>query len=393
MSQVGLVLSGGGARGAYQAGVLSAIAEICRGEGIDNPFQTYTGLSSGAINLSFLAANPLGFIDGCREIRELWSKIETNQVFLSDVLSLSHIGLSWISELSLGGIKPHTPGLALLDTSPLRDYIEKQCDFNQIQKNIEKGFFDALAISAMSYEDTSTITFVESKENIKHWTRARRRSFSTKIGAEHVLASAAIPLLFPPVKVGESYYGDGCIRNQSPCGPAIYMGADRLIAIGVRKRQDLCFAPPKTKHHLQAPSVARMANVLLHAVMMDGMEIDIERIERINLGLQKIPEADRKAIGVRPIDCLWISPSREMSEIALKKADQLPRMIRYLIRGLGKMEEAGELVSFLLFDPSYSLQLLDLGYQDGLNERDKILQILDPNDRLRKDKSPVEKHL
>ncbi|MNK08093.1 Patatin-like phospholipase [compost metagenome] len=392
MSKLGLVLSGGGARGAYQAGALTAIAEISRELGIENPFQIYSGISSGAINISFLAAHPEGFIPGCQHITERWSNITSPEVFVSDFLSLSRIGLNWMSELSLGGMKPHTPGLSLLNTAPLRAYLQKHCNFDQIQKNIDAQLFEAVAVSAMGYEHTNTVTFIQSSNNVKPWSRARRRSENTLIKVDHVLASSSLPLLFPPVKIDDSYFGDGCIRNQAPCGPAIYMGADRLIAIGVRKRQDTCYSPLLPKKKIEAPSVARMANVLLHAVMMDGMELDIERIERINMGIQKISATEVKNLGVRHIDCLWISPSSEMSEMALKKADQLPRMIRYLIRGLGNMDEAAELISFLLFDPSYCQQLIEMGFRDGMMEREKIIRLLDP-ERTPKNAPSIEKHL
>ncbi|MNS90874.1 hypothetical protein D3C72_1249420 [compost metagenome] len=200
------------------------------------------------------------------------------------------------------------------------------------------------------------------------WTRVRRHSESCELEAKHVLASTAIPLLFPPVGIENRYFGDGCIRNLSPCGPAIYMGAEKLIAIGVRKRQDMCFSYDQHKT-TQAPSVARVVNVLLNAIMMDGMEVDLERIDRINEAIHKLDESHRQHLLVKKIEYIWISPSFDIAEIASTKSNQLPRMIRYLLKGLGNIEEASEVVSYLLFESGYCKRLIDMGYEDTMKQK------------------------
>lgn len=207
------------------------------------------------------------------------------------------------------------------------------------------------------------------------WRRVRRQSERSVLTVEHLLASASIPLLFPPVTINNRHFGDGSIRNQSPCGPSIYMGAKKLIAIGVRKKQDVCWSSYQTNEN-KPPTVARVLSVLLHTLMMDGLEIDIERLERINTNIAKLSESERASLSVRPIEYLWISPSRDISEIASHEVHKLPPMIRYLLRGLGSLHDASEVASFLLFDPSYCGKLIELGFEDGMREKEQIEKLL-----------------
>ena len=374
MSNLGLVLSGGGARAAYQAGVLAAVADICSEMKIQNPFKYYTGVSAGAINSCVLATHPGTFLDGVEQLKKLWTEIQSEQVYESDVLSLTHIGLRWLSELSLGGMK-QTPGKSLLDTSPLRDLIAKHCTFENIQKKIDRGEINALGVSALDFHTSSTVTFIQGIPEIHLWQRVRRQAQKANIDINHVMASAAIPLLFPAIEVENRFYGDGSIRNYSPCGPAIYMGADRILAIGVRRRQDLCDTTHTTLPS-EAPSAARVASVMLNALMSDGIEFDMERIEHINIGLAKLQQTDRSTLRLRPIEALWISPSKDFSKIAVSKSEELPKMIRYLMRGLGNINESGEMTSFLLFERSYCEHLMELGFEDGMEAKDRIRALL-----------------
>lgn len=376
MTSLGLVLSGGGARGAFQVGVLNAIADICRQEGITNPFQLYTGISAGAINAAFLTTQSnVQFDESTRQLTELWRQISSEQIFITDPVSLSKGGLNWLLALSLGGLRNSSPHRSLLETTPLRKLISDNCNFENIQKNIERKKFRAVSVSALDYFTTSTVSFVQSQEQVPLWRCVRKVGINSSLTTEHILASAAIPLLFPPVTVNGRFFGDGSIRNHSPCAPAIYLGADKLLAIGVRKKQDVCYASQKVNTS-EPPSVARVLSVMLNAVMMDGLEVDIERLERINTNLAKLTEKELGLISVRKIEHLWISPSRDLSEVASDKTQSLPPMIRYLLRGLGTLQEASEIASFLLFEKSYSERLLEIGYEDGLREKEQILRLL-----------------
>jgi len=374
MSKLALVLSGGGARAAYQAGVLAAIADLCSEMKIQNPFSYYTGVSAGAINSCVLATHPGTFIDGVEQLKKLWTDIKSEQVFESDALSLSHIGFRWISELSLGGMK-QTPGKSLLVTTPLRDLIAKHCAFENIQKKIDRGEINALGVSALDFHTSSTVTFIQGHPEIHLWQRVRRQALKATIDINHIMASAAIPFLFPAIEVDHRYYGDGSIRNYSPCGPAIHMGADRILAIGVRRPQELCHTTHTTLPS-DPPSAARVASVLLNALMSDGIEFDMERIEHINIGLSKLQQTDRSTLRLRPIEALWISPSQDFSKIAVAKSAELPRTIRYLMRGLGNINESGEMSSFLLFERPYCEHLMELGFEDGREAKDRIRALI-----------------
>ncbi|MDG0816610.1 patatin-like phospholipase family protein [Bdellovibrio svalbardensis] len=370
-----LMLSGGGARAAYQAGVLSAIGEICTELRIAHPFHIYTGVSAGALNACLLTSQEGTFSEGCKKLIDLWSTIKSEDVYISNPWSLTYEGLHWIADLSLGGMKKATPGKSLINTAPLKEMIEKNCAFENIHKKIKQGDILGVGVTALDYFNASSVTFMQAHTQLPSWERVRRRSEAVEINADHLMASAAIPLIFPPINIDNKYYGDGSIRNLSPCAPAIYMGADKILAIGVRCHQDVCFTQ-KAESTLEPPNTARILSVMLNAVMIDGIELDIERIERINKGMQNILESEREKLSIRPIQTLWISPSRDLSTIAANRSTDLPRMIRYLLRGLGSLEEAGEITSFLLFDTTFCKKLIELGFNDGMRQKDKIKKFL-----------------
>ncbi len=371
-SKIGLVLSGGGARGAYQVGVLNAISQIIQEEKIEKTIDILSGVSAGAINASMLAAHANDFHLGTKKLSDLWSQITADQVFYTDPLNLGKLGFKWMSELSLGGLSGSTPGRALLDTTPLKSLLNKNIPYEQIQTHLEDGSLAALAITAIDYKDSTAVTFIQSKLN-KAWKKARRHSESARISTDHIMASSAIPLLFPPGNVDTRYFGDGCVRNTHPCGPSIYLGAEKLIVIGVRTATST--ATERGHDLTKAPSVARVLNILLNAVLLDGVELDIERLERVNDFIRMVPQQNQGAINYKAIDYAWISPSIDIGELAAAKAHRLPRMIRYLIKGLGTLEEAHEIISYLLFDPDFCSQLIDLGFQDGMKQKDDILAI------------------
>ena len=371
---IGLVLSGGGARGAYQVGVLSAISEILKKNKIQKRFDIYTGVSAGAINAAWLAAHAQDFHVATRKLNYLWSRIHSEQVFYTDAMNLGKIGLKWVGELSFGGVTGSTPGKALLDTAPLSQLLSSHLDFSKIDQNIDAGHLKALAITAVDYQTSDAITFVQGKDHLPVWNKARRRSERTQIGTNHIMASSAIPMLFPPIQVDDRHFGDGCVRNTHPCGPSIYLGAKKLIIIGVRKlnetaddRRAIAASGP--------PSVARVVNLILNAVLLDSVELDVERLERVNEFLRRVPAEHRSNLNYKPIDYAWISPSADIGAIAGSKANNLPRVIRYLLKGLGSLQDASEIVSYLLFDPAFCSQLIEIGYEDGIKQTEDILKI------------------
>ncbi|MGE5085004.1 MAG: patatin-like phospholipase family protein [Bacillota bacterium] len=383
MSNLGLVLSGGGARGAYQAGVIAAIADIASHQGLSDPFNIFTGVSAGSINATILASHTESFLQSAQYLAKLWGQITTDDVFYVDLMTLSRGGFAWITDLSkIKGNKRESPVHSLFSTIPLRSLINQTCQYENISKKIDAGKIRGLSVSALDYENISTKTFFQGADDIRAWSRPMHRSEACEISSEHVMASAAIPLLFPPIKVGNSYFGDGCIRNQSPCSPAIYMGAERFIAIGVRRRQDTWFS----YHHPEmgeAPSIARIINVIFHSMMMDGIEQDLQRIAQTNQHVALLHDTSRNKLKAREVGFLWISPSVDCSKLASQKGRKLPNMIRYLLSGAGSLNESSELVSFLLFEPSYCKQLIEIGYTDGIKEKDQIIRLLDPDSHFR----------
>ncbi len=370
--RIGLVLSGGGARGAYQAGVLRAIAEIRDETQGCRPLSVITGVSAGAINAACLAADPRPELDAAIHLTNLWSSITSDQVFKTDALSIGRIGWKWLRDTALGTFSNSTQARSLLDTTPLRGLLARHIDFSHLPKRITDGSLEALAITALHYASAHNISFIQGREDLPVWYRARRRGEKRIMAIEHVLASSAIPLFFPPVRVGDDYFGDGCLRNSAPLSPAIHLGADRLIVISVR-RPDSRAAPAEPDLE---PSIARVLGVMLNALLMDAVEFDMERLSRINATLDHIPTQVSGELSLRKIDYLWLRPSEDIGHMAAGQFNHLPSVIRYLIGGLGSSREASELTSYLLFDPEYCGKLVDLGYQDGRAQAAEIKKFL-----------------
>ncbi|MFZ4405220.1 MAG: patatin-like phospholipase family protein [Pseudobdellovibrionaceae bacterium] len=373
---IALVLSGGGARGAYQVGVLSAIAEIAQQLKIKNPFCIYSGVSAGAINASFLATGADDFYNTTKRLVDLWSGLTSEQIFHSDAINLGRLGVKWIEQLSRGGLQQNlSPSRALMDTAPLRQLLEKKLNYELIEDHIRNGHMKALAITALDYQTSTAITFIQGEEGHKEWRKSRRHSEKAKIKTEHVMASAAIPILFPPVAVDTRFFGDGCIRNQSPCAASIYLGAKKLMVIGVRRQHELSYEA-RLQQAMQSPSLLRVLNTLLNAVMLDSIELDLERLKRVNDFIDQVPDEHQAKLTYQKVDFEWISPSVDIGEIASGKSNQIPRLIRYVLRGLGPIEEAAEIVSYVLFEPSFCTQLIEIGFEDGIKHTAVIEKLL-----------------
>lgn len=371
-----LILSGGGARGAYQAGVINAIGDIASKYQINEPFQIYTGISAGAINASFMAAGCHEFSLTSHKLSELWSKLSSDQVFKTDAVSLGKIGLQWVGGLSFGGIgSPSSQAKSLLDTAPLHDLIRNNMDFGRIQKNIDSGHLKALALTALDYRSSEAITFVQGDEKCPSWKRSRRHSEATSIKSEHIMASSAIPILFPPVQIGDRYFGDGCVRNFVPLSPALHLQAEQVLVIGVRQNNPKKYEE-RIVEHSQTPSLARMINVLLNSVLLDGVDVDIERLERINEFIKKVPPDHRTGANFKTVESLFIYPTQDIGQVAVEMSSRLPRVIRYLLKGLGPLEEASETISYLLFEPPFLQRLIEMGYKDGMARKHEILKFL-----------------
>jgi NTE family protein len=368
------VLSGGGARAAYQVGVLRGLVdqgllprERC---GLD----VFVGSSAGAINAAALAAHADDFDASLSRLERVWREMRPQQVFRTDIASLGRIGARWAWDLSLGGVFRRVSPKSLLDTSPLRALLRERIPFGRIEANIAEGIVHALALVATDLHTANGVIFLQVPADTPTWSRRRWRVERTSIRVEHLLASSAIPIFFPSVAIGGRHFGDGSIRNTTPLSPAINLGAERIVAIGVSGP-----SPREGERAArQPPTIARIAGVLLDAVMLDAIEVDVEHSERVNTSVVHCPTGD-PAQPFRRVEVLWIRPSRQVRQLAAEFAHRTPPVVRYLLRGLGSDAAVTELASYLLFDSEFCGRLADLGELDVRVERERIAQFFSPS--------------
>lgn len=359
-----LVLTGGGARGAYQAGVLKYIGEHVPGA----HFETLVGSSSGAINVMGLASFEGRISLAGPRIADLWSGLEMRQVFRTDFLSVAKMGLRWLYDLTIGGIAGRPTAHSLVDTQPLRELLEELYRPEAVRAAIEAGRLRNVAVSATEVYSGSLVTFVQSKQR-KVWHRARRRAVPVELGVEHVMASSAIPLLFPSVVVNNRRYVDGCIRSTSPLGPATRLGAEKILAVGVRryymKEIGNNFDSVPFEPELR-PSPAQLGSLVLNSLFAESLDADVEHLERLNTLVDARQEG---SYGMRKIDVLVLRPSEDLGELAMHFSKTVPPIIRFLLRGLGSERgDSSDILSYLLFAPAFLSTLVELGYNDARAE-------------------------
>jgi NTE family protein len=380
-NSVGLVMTGGGARGAYQAGVLKRIGEIKRVQTRGNPFPIIGGSSAGAVNGSALATGSDDFALATKILARIWSDLRPSDVFRCDLLSQAHNSLTWILDLSFGGFLGGGNARSLLDATPLRHFLSVHLDCDRIQGNIKHGHLYALAISATNYNSGKSYLFIQGMKGHPMWNRSRRVTLATKITVDHVCASAAIPLVFQPVRLktgrGTAFFGDGCVRLQQPLSPIIRLGAQRVLAIGVRcdnlEHQKECADETD-------PSIAEVMGVLFDVMFLDHLTTDIEHLERLN---QLLKSGHIRQSGIegcekmRTLASLLMTPSVDLSELAEEHGRDLPYLIQYFVNSLGRDAAAcSDLMSYLLFTSKYTSALIDVGYNDASKRIDEIEDFL-----------------
>jgi NTE family protein len=367
-SRTALVLSGGGARGAYQAGVLQGLVEIGMIGEEGSPFDIIVGSSAGSINAGMLAAHADVLRNGVARLVEVWSQIAANEVFRTDIRSLGRIGVRWAWDLSFGGALRRVQPKALLDTAPLRTLL-KRIPLARVDEHVKSGALHAAAVAATDLYTSNGYLFVQGHSGIKPWKRSRWRIERTRLTIDHLMASSAIPIFFPSVKIDGRHFGDGCIRNTAPLSPAINLGAQRVVAVGVQGPGSDAAASRK----LPPPTIAQIAGVLLDAVMLDAIESDVEHSARVNRSVVSC-RAREGNDPFRWVDVLWLRPSVDIGALAAELADHVPPVVRYLMRGLGTDESISELVSYLLFDPAFTLRLIEAGRSDVRAAKAEILR-------------------
>ena len=378
-AKVGLILTGGGARAAYQVGFLRAVAHMLP-RGAPNPFTIICGTSAGAINAAALASNATDFHRAVRQMLLIWKYFHVDQVYRSDVLGVFGTGMRWVLAMLMGGLGKNNPS-SLLDNTPLSQLLRERLDLGGIRRSIDAGALYALSITVSGYASGQSVSFFQSVPGLAGWQRARRIGIPEIIDIEHLLASSALPFIFPAVPLRREFFGDGSMRQIAPISPALHLGADRVVVIGVSRQMQ---SSPARVRMASYPSLAQIAGHALNSIFLDGLEVDIERLQRINNTIKLIPPEARSKhnMQLREVDVLVISPSEEIDRIAANYAHELPRSIRYLLRGLGTGRTGGAtLTSYLLFEPAYCRALIALGYKDTMARRDEILRFINAEEK------------
>jgi NTE family protein len=356
-----LVLTGGGARGAYQVGVLRSLARHFP----DLSFPIIAGVSAGAINASFLAAHPGNLGEATAELYEIWYRLEAEDIFRLDTVSLARQFTHWAARLASGGMSvPEVRGL--VDSRPLHDTIQRNTatvdgEIIGIQRNLERGTLKAFALTALNYNTEQTVTWVQARE-FQPWSQPRHRSLPARITSDHVMASAALPLFFPAVRLGDDWYGDGGIRLSTPLVPALRLGATRILAISPHHEPTQEEANQRKNEGYPPP--AQILSQLMDAIFLDILDEDVRRLKSINELLAKLPTEAQG--GLRRVEIRTVRPSQALGRLATAYEPHLPTGFRYLTRSLGTREtDSSDLLSFLMFQPDFLQRLLKMGEDDA----------------------------
>jgi len=382
---VGLVLTGGGARAAYQVGVLAGILDVldpARSRGLHNPFDIICGSSAGAVNAAALGCRANDVYHAVDHLVRLWGGLHTGMVYHADAPRLFLTGLRWLLLMALGWAMPGAPGAqprALLDNMPLRGLLDETLDFERLQHNLDHGCLRSLAITAAAYTTGEHLTFYQSTDTIDPWSRPLRHAVPSNLTVEHLLASSSIPFIFPAqlidVKGNAHWCGDGSMRQLAPMSPAIHLGAQKICVIGTGHRDDI--TPEVQQSNPPYPSIAQIGGHTLSNIFVDSLSMDVERMQRINDLLALLPPNVLKSQSLRPVSTLVITPSRSLDDLALAHMDKLPRAARILFRVLGVSSSSGPttggaLISYLLFEASYTQALIDLGRSDSMSRSEEV---------------------
>ncbi len=367
---MGLVLPGGGARAAYQVGVLRAIADLMPTE--PNPFPIIVGTSAGAVAATVLASEAFRWQRAVDALESVWSNFHVEQVFRADPFSMLRSGAHWGLSLMSGGLLLPPPR-ALFDNTPLTELLKHRINWNHIQRSVRVGALRALALCATGYGSAASVSFFEGAPDLGEWERHQRVGRRERLTLDHLMASMSVPFLFPPVLLDGEYYGDGAQRQLWPLSPAIHLGADRLLIIGVRSEQGAGVST-RVRPKPQVPTFGQLFGYMLDTLFMDQIYANVEHVARLNQVAEVAPQA---VPGVHKVATLMIAPSEDLRLIATRHVPSLPRSLRALLRVMGARGTGGaQLASYLMFESSFTQELIALGRRDALAQRDELLEFL-----------------
>jgi NTE family protein len=374
---VALVLQGGGARAAYQVGVLKAVSEIL-GHPRENPFPIITGTSAGAINAAVLASHADHFGDAVRILETVWANLEPHKVYRTDVAGVAACSAKWLSAFLFGALTKHHK-TSLFDNTPLRGLLERATDATRIQQHIDKGALRALAVSASGYTSGQNCAFFQAAPDVHGWKRAQRVGIRVaNMKPEHLMASSAIPFAFPAVKLNREYFGDGSIRQTAPISPALHLGASRVFVVGTAK---LVKTFPSRSRSETYPSLAQIAGHAMSSIFLDSLAMDLELLQRVNSTIALVPQEKLRSSGMplHHVDVCVACPDTSLEDVAHIHVHNLPGAIRFLMRSIGAMRKGGAaLASYLLFDQHYCRALIELGYNNTMPRANEIARFFDP---------------
>ncbi|HUL57324.1 MAG TPA: patatin-like phospholipase family protein [Usitatibacter sp.] len=366
----GIVLAGGGARAAYQVGVLAAMKEMLP-DPKANPFPIICGTSAGAVNAGALAVYADDFGHAVDNLLAVWRNFQPHHVYRADFTGATANSLRWFGGFMFGAFVKNRR-ISLLDNRPLESLLSRRLDFSRIASNIASGALDAISITCSGYTSGQSCSFFEGADHFEGWQRSQRIGIKTRISIEHLMASSALPFVFPPYKLNREFFGDGSMRQIAPVSPALHLGADRVIVVGTARIKTE--APERTRGELY-PTLAQIAGHVLNSIFLDSLAVDLERLERINKTISAVDPATLKKMGLalHHVDVLVLTPSEPLDGIAVKHVRSLPWTIRFLLRSVGAMRRGGaNLASYLLFEKGYCNELIELGYNDTIKRRDEV---------------------
>jgi len=368
---IALVLQGGGARAAYQVGVLKALSEILD-HPVENPFPIITGTSAGAINAALLAVHADNFAHGVETLVNVWSNFTPDQVYRTDFPGVARNSLKWLSAFLFGAIT-RNHRVSMFDNSPLAELIARHLDLPKIAAHLDSGVLRAVSVAAAGYTSGQNCAFFQAAPEVQGWRRSQRVGIRvSQLRVEHLMASSAIPFAFPAMKINREYFGDGSIRQMAPCSPALHLGAERVFVVGTAK---LVKDIPERLTGDEYPSLAQIAGHAMASIFLDTLAVDIELLQRINSTLTVVDHGKLKASGMNlhHVDVCVACPQEPLETLAFEHVRDLPWTIRALMRTIGAMRRGGAtLASYMLFDKRYCQALIEMGYQDTLARRDEM---------------------